>query len=327
MTGPVTAPVTTPVIGPVDASVIVPAYRAGTTLGACVEHLLCQRFAGSYEVIVAVSADDDDQLPRLPSDPRLKVLSHVPRLSAAAARNRGAAAAGGRMLAFTDADVMAPDGWLATLTAAAEDAPGCAVAGAVTNGTPASAVGTTEYLVQFLDLSPGRPASTAWHGATCNLLLPQELWESHGPFPEDMDGGEDTLLTVRLRGEGRFRFAPDAAVAHMNRTRLATVLRHQYEFGIFSARLARRSPLRMRFLTRFSPLAPVAAAGRVVSLYARVAAWTPSRLPRALRLLPLVAVCFGAWGWGLVLEGARLDRSLVASIARDALRRRPAVTS
>lgn len=301
---------------PLDVSVIVPAYRAERTLARCVRSLLDQRFDGSFEVIVCVSADDEEGLPDLDEDPALRVLTNVPRLGAAAARNRAATQARGRLLVFTDADVEADPGWLTALAAAA--AGGACVAGAVRNGTPGSGPGTVEYLVEFLDLHPRRPVRTAWHGATCNLAVPRDLWEELGPYPEDMGGGEDTVLTVAARRRGRFVFAPDAVITHHNRTDLRVVLAHQRELGRFTAHVGRRSPYKLRPLVRYAPLAPVAVAGRVVSLYARVAAWMPRELPRALRLSPAVVAAFAAWGVGLLGEGLRLD--LAALRARRAAR-------
>lgn len=292
----------------VDVSVIVPSYRAEATLERTVASLLAQELSGTFEVLVSASADTADELPRLPEDPRLRVISHVPRSRAAAARNRAVAQATGRLLAFTDADVLAPPDWLARLVGASEGGTRC-VAGSVLNGTPDSAAGTVEYLVEFLDLHPNRPPATAWHGATCNLLVPRTLWEELGPFPEDMGGGEDTLLTVRARSAGRFVFAPEAPVLHLNRTSWPVVIRHHLQIGRFAAHLGRRSRYKLRPLVRYTPLAPIAAVGRVVSLYARAAAWDRRLFLRALVLSPMVLVTLGAFGVGLTLEGLRIDRA------------------
>jgi hypothetical protein len=51
----------------------------------------------------------------------------------------------------------------------------------------------------------------------------------------------------------------------------------------------------------------VATVGRVASLYARVVAWEPRLLPRALRLGPLVLLALLFWGAGLAWEGLRID--------------------
>ncbi len=292
----------------VDVSVIVPAYRAEATLDGTVASLLGQEFSGTFEILVSASADDAADLPHLPDDPRLHLITHVPRSRAAAARNRAVAQATGALLAFTDADVITPPDWLDQLVRASDSGVRC-VAGSVLNGTPGSAAGTVEYLVEFLDLHPDRPPSTAWHGATCNLLVPRSLWEELGPFPEDMGGGEDTLFTVQARSIGRFVFAPEAHVLHLNRTTWRAVIRHHLQIGRFAAHLGRRSAYKLRPLVRYTPLAPIATVGRVVSLYLRVAAWDRRLFVRALALLPMVVVTIGAFGVGLASEGMRIDRA------------------
>jgi GT2 family glycosyltransferase len=297
--------------GDVDVSIVVPAYRADRTQERCLSSLLGQRTELRFEVVFVVSADRPDDLPDLGSladDPRLRVLAHGERLSAAAARNAGVGAAAGNLIAFTDADVVAPTGWLDGLVAAS---PGgrLVVAGAVRNGTPWSLPGTVEYLVEFLDLHPDRPPATAWHGATCNLLVPRTVWRELGPFPEDMDGGEDTLLTVQARARGQFAFAGGCAVFHLNRTGVREVVRHQYGLGRFTAHLGRRGPYKLRPLVRYTALAPLAAAARVVSTYARVVAWAPELVGRSLLGAPMIIAAFAAWGAGLFREGRRLDAS------------------
>ncbi len=290
-----------------ELSVVVPAYRAHATLDRCVGSLLGQHCARRFEIIVVASADTPGELPRIDPDPRLRVVHRVPRLSAAEARNLGASLAQGRYIAFTDADVVVEPGWLDRLMDAS--AGHLCAAGSVLNGTPESATGTVDYLVSLLDLNPARPPATAWHGGCGNLLLPITLWERYGPFPEGMGGGEDTLLTVRMRADGFFVFAADAAVTHLNRTGLKAVLKHNYEAGRFSAHVARRGHYKCGFLVRTTSLAPIAALGRMVSLYVRLGSWGRSLLPRAVVMAPLVWLALGAWGLGLALEGREIDRA------------------
>jgi glycosyltransferase involved in cell wall biosynthesis len=301
-------------------SIVMPAYRAEATIGACLRSLLDQQTSIAYEVIVVLSADSYGALPDVVSDPRVVVEHRVPRLAAAPARNLGATIARGRALVFTDADVLAPVDWLARLVAASDQLTQC-VAGGVRNGTPRSVVGTAEYLVAFLDLHPNRPARTAWHGATCNLLVPRELWERFGPFPEDLEGGEDTLLTGAARRAGRFCFSGPAWVEHVNRTSVRAVVRHQREYGRFTAHLGRRAPYKLRPLVRYTLLAPLAAAARVVSVYSRAFRWLDGPRLRAFAATPVVLAAVAAWGAGLAAEGARLD------LARRRQRSRPASTA
>jgi hypothetical protein len=98
-------------------------------------------------------------------------------------------------------------------------------------------------------------------------------------------------------------------VLHLNRSTWSAVIRHHLQIGRFAAHLGRRSSYKLRPLVRYTPLAPIAAAGRVVSLYARVAKWDRRLFVRALALLPMVLVTIGAFGVGLALEGLRIDRA------------------
>jgi glycosyltransferase involved in cell wall biosynthesis len=281
-----------------SVSVVVPAYRAQRTLDACIDAILAQTWGGDLEVIVVASADNHSELPPELPDPRVKLITAVPRMPAAVARNHGVHESTGDFIAFTDADVVPARDWLASLVAACAE--GDCVAGSVENGTPSSMAGTIEYWVEFLDLHPARSPATAWHGATCNLILPRAMWEQVGPFPTDMGGGEDTLLTARLKQEGHFRFAGDASVTHMNRTAWPEVLSHQYSVGMFTALLARRGPYKLRPLVRYASLAPVAVMGRVASVYGRIWALDRRSRARSIWLFPGVVIALICWGAGLV---------------------------
>jgi glycosyltransferase involved in cell wall biosynthesis len=292
-----------------ELSIVVPAYRAADHLSRCVASLCAQRSEKSFEIIVVVSGDEGDDLSyadQLPDEGRLTVIVHRPRLSAAQGRNLGIARSRGSTLVFTDADVVAQAGWLADLVAAS--AGQRCVAGAVVNGTPRSWAGTTEYLVEFLDLHPGRPADTIWHGATCNLAVPRHLWEAYGPFVDASPSGAevgsaDTTFTLRAAADGLLSFCATARIVHMNRTGLKTVLAHQVALGRCTAVLARRSPtFPHRRLVARPWAAPLVVGARWLSLWRRLATWRIGLVPRTLVISPYVLAALAAWGSGLYQE-------------------------
>lgn len=303
-------------------SVVVPAYRAERTLRRCIDHLLDQDLDAPYEVILVVSADEPSGLPAdLPRDPRLTVLRRTPRVEAAAARNAGVAVARAPWIAFVDADALASRSWLRTLL---EHAPrATVVAGGVRNGTPRSVAGTAEYLVEFSDVHPRRPAPGAWHGVTCNLLVHRSAWERFGPFPEGLGGGEDTLFTTAAADAGTFRFAGDATVTHLNRTDPRTVIRHQAEAGRYTARIVRRAlRYRGRLLVRHPALVPLAVVARAMAVTARAARFAADGRLRALASTPVAVAALVAWGWGAAAEGRRLDAGAGRQNSRRSGRRR-----
>jgi len=289
--------------------VVVPAYRAGPHLRRCVESLCAQVCETTFELIVVVSGDEGDDLSyadQLPDDQRLTVIVHRPRLSAAEGRNLAVLQTRATTLVFTDADVVAQAGWLSSLLLAS--AGERCVAGAVVNGTPRSWAGTTEYLLEFLDLHPGRPPESIWHGATCNLAVPRALWEAYGPFNDASAtirevGSADTIFTLQALEDGLLDFCPTARIVHMNRTTLKSVLVHQEALGRTTAVLARRSPtFPHRALVAKPWAAPLVVGARVLSLCRRLITWRVGLAPRALLLSPYVLAALAAWGRGLYRE-------------------------
>ena len=277
-------------------SVIVPAYRAWDTLPAALEALRPQVERADRElVLVESSGVAADVLQR--RWPWARVLALPQRTLPGRARNLGAREAHGELLAFTDADAIAEPQWLDELERAL--APGIdAVAGAVLNGTPRSAIGTADYLLEFSDWQPRR-LTPPLHGATCNLLLRRSVLEREG-FPEELWPGEDTILTFPLGKAGRLAFAPRARIRHHGRTRLADFVRHHRRLGSSFASVCALVPFPRRALIRprYAPLLP---ALRFVAVALRLRGNRPA-LARALAISPLLLVGAVAWTVGLVRQ-------------------------
>jgi GT2 family glycosyltransferase len=238
----------------------------------------------------------------LPQDRRLKVVDVVDRVSAASARNKGAAIARGSAFAFVDADVIVGPNWLSALIDTSDGLRYC-VGGSVRNGTPDSGAGTAQYLLSLLDVHPNRSA-TPWHAVTGNMLVPRTLWERYGPFPENMNGGEDTLLSATAHRDGLLRFSRAAEGTHFNRTRTGEVIRQQYNYGRFTRAIAQRGPYRFRPLVLYRVFAPVAGIGRLVAVSIRALRWAELSPRAALRTAPVFVVSVAAWTAGL-LRGPR----------------------
>jgi peptidoglycan/xylan/chitin deacetylase (PgdA/CDA1 family) len=94
----------------IEASVIIPTYNRVEQLRACLEALADQtQPAADYEVVVVVDGSTDgtsEMLASLITPYSLRVI-HQPNSGQAAALNRGAAAASGRVLIFIDDDMLA----------------------------------------------------------------------------------------------------------------------------------------------------------------------------------------------------------------------------
>jgi GT2 family glycosyltransferase len=102
------------VTAPPFASVVVPTMFARDTVPTALE-ALCALDYPEYEVLLVDNRPDGD-LPDLPVDPRLRVVTQR-RPGASAARNAGIREAKGEFIAFTDDDVEVDPGWLRAIAA------------------------------------------------------------------------------------------------------------------------------------------------------------------------------------------------------------------
>jgi glycosyltransferase involved in cell wall biosynthesis len=190
------------------ATVVVPAWNAAATLGRTLDALAEQRLDEPYEVVV-VDNGSTDATRAIAERAGVRIVARAHGL-AGEARNDGAAAASGTVLAFTDADCFPDPGWLAAGLRALDGAD--LVQGRV-EPDPAVRMGPFDR--------------SLWVGGqdglfqTANLFVRRDLFDRIGGFEElhsDAHGrafGEDVWLGWRaVRAGARPAFAPDALVHH-----------------------------------------------------------------------------------------------------------------
>jgi hypothetical protein len=106
-----------------------------------------------------------------------------------------------------------------------------AVGGAVTNATPGHPVGTAGYLLEYSAVIPSDRV-LAEQPIPHGLSYTRALLDRVGPFPEDTDTGEDTLVNRRLVAAGvEVGFDAEVQLGHRNHTAVMPYLRHQYGHG------------------------------------------------------------------------------------------------
>lgn len=286
-------------------SVVVPSYAPGAMLERCVAALLSQSFQRPYEVIVIDSTGDGtaDQLAR--RFPICRVMALPERVPQATARNIGVGMARGAFVALTDHDCIVPADWLELLLARHASGDYAAVAGAVLNGTPRSAVGTAAYWIEFNEFTPARPSGLVTDAPHCNICLRREVLTSSAPFPVVPPCAEDLIFNHQLvEAGGRIYFDPGIVVMHVNRTRFTDYVRHQRVLGYGSAIARRLAPLRGQMFVAhpsLAPLLPLVRFGRTVK---RIAQRHPERLGPTLALMPLLVPGYVSWTAGF-LQGRR----------------------
>jgi GT2 family glycosyltransferase len=192
-------------------SVVVPVRDNPAGVAALVRRLEAQTLGvDRFEVVIADDGSSE-RLERPEVDrPHVRVV-RGPRRTSYAARNRGAAAAGGTVLAFCDSDCLPDPEWLAAGLAALEDAD--IVAGEVMPIAPSrptlwSILSADMFLDQRRNVTRSR-------AATANLLVRRRDFEAWGGFDPALLSGGDFEFVLRAVGRGaRLAYAPEVLVTH-----------------------------------------------------------------------------------------------------------------
>jgi glycosyltransferase involved in cell wall biosynthesis len=253
-------------------SVIIPARNAARTLAAQLSALADQtpphRWRHEdWEVIVADNGSEDGTAAvvaawagRLP----VRIVDASARPGPAAARNLGAAAARGVLLAFTDADDVVREGWLAALV--------------VLHRRSSTRVFATGPMSRFADgaapqsgrqgaMRPPRHLGFLPYADGTNLVVSADLFHRHGGFDESRRTGEDVDLSWRIQLAGvDLEVVPGLRVAVRERTDDCAVFHQYFRYGSGDVAVAR--DYRPRGLPRQDPW-------RVARAYAGLVARIP----------------------------------------------------
>jgi glycosyltransferase involved in cell wall biosynthesis len=302
---------------------VVPARNAAATICATLEALAGQRTDAPDEVIVVDDGSDDGTAELAARGPGEVTVLRGDGRGAAEARNLGARAASGEVLAFTDSDCVPDDGWLTAGLRALEDAD--LVQGPITP-IPGAPHGPFDRSL-WVEHESGLHESA-------NLIVRRELFERVGGFEGWLDHaggrpiGEDTWFGWRARRSGaRAVWAPDAVVHHAvfprsAREFVAERLRLQY----FPAMVARMPELR-HYLFRRWFLTRRSAAFDLAFAAAGVACARRSRLPLVAALPYAVELGRAARPWrrrapAMAAATLAADAVACASLIRGSLRSR-----
>lgn len=163
-----------------------------------------------------------------------------------AARNAGAAAATGTLLAYTDDDCEPDHEWLIRLARVFADERFAAAGGP---NLPPEAQTWEQAVVRA---APGAPSHVmlndeeAEHLPGCNLAVTKNAFDAIGGFdPRFQTAGDDVDFCWRLRDAGyRLGFAPGAFVWHHRRPTIRAFLRQQLGYGRAEKLLLEKHPQR-----------------------------------------------------------------------------------
>jgi glycosyltransferase involved in cell wall biosynthesis len=280
-------------------SIVIPCYRHACELRRCLAGVARQRAEGGFEVVVVDSAPDPE-VKRVAADAAVRLVRAERRLGPGEARNIGARAARGGLLAFLDADCVPEPGWLAAAQSALAG-PARVVGGPVLDVRPFHPISVSDNLLQFAEFPSGRPDGPASHFPGCNLAIRRMDFIALGGFPPvSLPAGEDGAFSAlaRARHPDSLRFVRAMAVRHEGRARFDEFLRHHEQFGYCRAVLDLGLPPRLRRLARLPLMTGPVAAKRLGFILGRGLAWDLGQFGRSVLLMPLLAAGLVAWAAG-----------------------------
>lgn len=226
-------------------SVIVCTRNGRDRIGACLA-AASRMTGGNFETIVVDDGSTDGTADFVEARfPDVKLIRLAPS-GLSAARNAGAAAASGEVLAFTDDDCEPDSEWIARLRPVFLDGRFAAAGGP---NLPPEARTWREAVVRA---APGAPSHVmlgdeeAEHLPGCNLAVTKAAFDAIGGFDVRFHtAGDDVDFCWRLRDAGfRLGFAPGAFVWHWRRPRLGAFLRQQRGYGRAEKMLLEKHPRR-----------------------------------------------------------------------------------
>jgi glycosyltransferase involved in cell wall biosynthesis len=225
-------------------SVVVCAYNAERTMQDCLASLEHLNYP-DYEVIVVNDGSKDRTLEIAQRFGYCRIISQENK-GLSVARNVGAEAASGEIVAYTDSDCVADPDWLLYLVAKME------ASDLVACGGPNFPPPEDSLVPAAVAVSPGGPThvllsdDVAEHIAGCNMAFRRDTLMALGGFdPVYRAAGDDVDICWRLQDAGyTIGFSPAAIVWHFRRNTVAAYIGQQRGYGKAEALVYSKHPFR-----------------------------------------------------------------------------------
>ena len=225
-------------------SIIIPAYNAEATLGECLAACVAQTHS-DVDVIVV----DDGSTDSTPDMAKNYPVEYIRQDNAgpAAARNRGAQAAKGEIIVFTDSDCIAEPDWIEKLLAGFTSDDVVGVGGSYDIANDSSLL--AQMIHEEIMVRHKQFKEEVDYLGSFNVAYRKNAFDAVGGFDEAfrIASGEDNDLAYRLHDKGgHLHFAANAKVAHYHPTKLFPYLRTQFRHGFWRMKLYAKHPKRSK---------------------------------------------------------------------------------
>ncbi len=286
-----------------EVSIIIPVMNRADELRRCLTSLSQLTYPHEKLQIIVVDDGSSDDSPDVAREfGALLVPSGGVGRGPAAARNVGASAAEGEILAFIDSDCSASPDWLCQLIPAFNESSMAAVGGQVDGMCTESAVDRYEAVMSSLSISSrervGNSGSDTFYLPSCNLLVRQSAFKGVGGFDDSMHVGEDVDLTWRLRDRHfSICYLPLGNILHEHRSSIRSFMSRRFDYGTSEGILQILHPARHKRMV----IPPLLAAILILCLMTFFVGWWALLPACGLLLLDAAAVRLRAGKQGLPL--------------------------
>ena len=297
-------------------SVIIPARNEGRTIAGLVEAVRAQAPPGwALEVVLVDDGSSDDTVAaaRAAGARVVELGSRAGGGNPAAARNRGALAAGGDPLVFLDADCRPAPGWLGRLLAG-HDSGAVVVGGSLDLPPGLSFMARCDYYCGWYHVHSRRPGGEVPNHPPGNVSVRRTEFEGTPGFTEQQPvayAHEELAWQAEVRRKGgRILFDPAAVVYHFNRPGFRNLLRRNYRWG-FSAIESKAPTGAARFAWVYRYPALLIAASLPLALGSTayiVYCWVRAGVLEPVLMTPVVLAARLAYSAGLVAGAFRWMR-------------------
>ncbi len=219
-------------------SIVIPTYNRPDRLERCLQSISRLNYPRNRFDVTVVDDGSPQSLAGIAQRFESQISLNLIRQDNAGpanARNRGAAAARGEYLAFTDDDCQVHPDWLLAMAAAFKQHPTVLVGGHTLNALPENIYSTAsqlliDYLYRYYNLSPG----TATFFASNNFALPRDQYQTLGGFDTSfpLAAGEDRELCDRWsQQQWPMLYNPKMMVHHAHDLSLTKFWRQHFNYG------------------------------------------------------------------------------------------------
>ena len=224
-------------------TIIIPTFNGVVRIARCLDALRRQVPSRAVEILVVDDGSTEPVASALPAFPSIRVITQA-NAGPAAARNRGALEARGRILLFTDDDCVPTPEWLAAMLAPFADPHVVGTKG--TYRTHQRSLAARFVQVEYED-KYSRMATLAeidFIDTYSAAFRKERFLEMDGydtSFP--VACAEDVELSYRMSARGwKMKFAPAAVVYHTHPDTLWAYLRKKYKFAYWRVLAVRKNP-------------------------------------------------------------------------------------